>query len=300
MNLAKYDLNLLVALDALLTEKNVTHAGDRIGLSQSAMSGVLSRLRHMFKDELLVRVGRRMELTPRGQELIEPLRACIRDVEDLISTRVAFEPQSEQRIFSIAASDYSSFMLLGPLIIQLSAVAPGVAIRVVQLDPSKLDQLSEDAIDFLIMPSEVPANFPSEVLFEDRWVCAVCAHNPDVGPHLTEKEYLALPHLIYSASGQESIGVGDGYLSGIGARRHVTASVQSFLLAPFVIAGTRMVTLLHRKLAERLSSSVDIRLIEPPFDLPAIHENLFWNPRHTSDPAHVWMRSQIVDVASKL
>ncbi len=94
MNLAKYDLNLLVALDALLTEKNVTHAGDRIGLSQSAMSGVLSRLRHMFKDDLLVRVGRRMELTPRAQELIDPLRECIRDVEDLISTRVTFEPDS--------------------------------------------------------------------------------------------------------------------------------------------------------------------------------------------------------------
>ena len=300
MNLAKYDLNLLVALDALLTEKNVTHAGDRVGLSQSAMSGVLSRLRHMFKDELLVRVGRHMELTPRAQELVEPLRECIRGVEDLISTRMTFEPLSEQRIFTIAASDYSSFMLLSPLIVKLAELAPGIAIRVVQLDPSKIDELSEDVIDFLIMPSEVPANFPSQMLFEDRWVCAVCAHNPDIGPHLTEKQYLALPHLIYSASGQEGIGIGDSYLSSIGARRHVGASVQSFLLAPFVISGTRMVTLLHKKLAERLSSCVSIRLIEPPFDLPAIHESIFWNPRHTSDPAHVWMRSLIVEVASKL
>jgi DNA-binding transcriptional LysR family regulator len=300
MNLAKYDLNLLVALDALLTEKNVTHAGDRIGLSQSAMSGVLSRLRYVFKDELLVRVGRRMELTPRAQDLIEPLRESIRGVEDLLSARVTFEPGSEQRILTIAASDYSTFMLLTPLILRLAELAPGISIRVVQLDPSKLDQLSEDTIDLLIMPSEVPASFPSQVLFEDRWVCAVCAHNPDVGPHMTEKEYLALPHLIYSASGQESVGIGDEYLSRIGARRHVGASVQSFLLAPFVISGTRMVTLLHRKLAERLSSCVAIRLIEPPFDLPAIHESIFWNPRRTGDPAHVWMRSQIVEAASKL
>ena len=300
MNLAKYDLNLLVALDALLTEKNVTHAGDRIGLSQSAMSGVLSRLRHMFKDELLVRVGRRMELTPRAQELIEPLRACIREVEDLLSTKMSFDSANEQRVFTIAASDYSSFMLLSPLVLRLAEVSPGISVRVVQLDPSKLDQLGEDAIDFLIMPSEVPAPFPSQTLFEDRWVCAVCAQNPDVGPHLTEKEYLALPHLIYTASGQENIGVADSYLSRIGARRHVGASVQSFLLAPFVIAGTPMITLLHKKLAERLGSCVDIRLIEPPFDLPAIHESVFWNPRYTSDPAHVWMRSQIVDVASKL
>jgi LysR family nod box-dependent transcriptional activator len=300
MNLAKYDLNLLVALDALLTEKNVTHAGDRIGLSQSAMSGVLSRLRHMFKDELLVRVGRRMELTPRAQELIEPLRACIHEVEDLLTTRLSFDPLTEQRIFTIAASDYSSLMLLGPLILRLTELAPGIAVRVVQLDPSKLDQLSDDTIDFLIMPSEVPASFPAQVLFEDRWVCAVCAHNSEVGPHLTEREYLALPHLIYSATGQDSIGVGDGHLSSIGVHRHVGASVQSFLLAPFVISGTRMITLLHKKLAERLSSSVDIRLIEPPFALPPIHESLFWNPRRTSDPAHVWMRSQIAEVASKI
>jgi DNA-binding transcriptional LysR family regulator len=300
MNLAKYDLNLLVALDALLTEKNVTHAGDRIGLSQSAMSGVLSRLRYMFKDELLVRVGRRMELTPRAEELIEPLRACIREVEDLLSAGMTFEPQSEHRVFTLAASDYLILMLLQPLIEKISVIAPNISIRVVQLDQAKLDALAEDAIDFVIMPSEVPANFPSKMLFEDRWVCAVCAHNPEVGAHLTEKQYLSLPHLGYTTSGEEDAGVADSYLSRIGVQRHVSASVQSFLLAPFVIAGTRMVTLLHRKLAERLAVCANIRLIEPPFDLPAVHESIFWNPRHTSDPAHVWMRSQITEVASKL
>ena len=300
MNLAKYDLNLLVALDALLTEKNVTHAGDRVGLSQSAMSGVLSRLRYMFKDELLVRVGRHMELTPLAQDLIDPLRKCIRDVEDLLNARMVFDPTSEQRLFTIAATDYLSFLLLRPLLDRLAALAPKISVRVVQLDPPKLDLLSEDAIDFLIMPSEVPANFPSQVLFEDQWVCAVCAQNPEVGAHLTEKQYLALPHLIYTASGHDSIGVGDSYLSQLGAQRHVGASVQSFLVAPFVIAGTRMVTLLHKRLGERLAGCAGIRLIDPPFDLPKIHESIFWNPRRTSDPPHVWMRAQIIDVASKL
>ena len=297
MNLAKYDLNLLVALDALLEEKNVTRAGDRIGLSQSAMSGVLARLRHMFNDELLVRVGRHMERTPLAEELIEPLRACIRDVEKLFSSRLAFEPASEQRIFTIATSDYLSFLLLGPLIERIAEVAPGISLRVVQVDDTRVDQLAGDLIDFVIMPSEISTNLPSKVLFEDRWVCAVWKRNPEVEGDLTEDLYRELPHLV---CGQETSGIADNHLSRLGIKRKIGASVQSFLLAPFVISGTRMVALLHRRLGERLKSCTDIRLIEPPFELPIIHESIFWNPRHTNNPPHMWMLEQITEVASKL
>ncbi|MEO6340563.1 MAG: LysR family transcriptional regulator [Caulobacteraceae bacterium] len=297
MNLAKYDLNSLVALDALLEEKNVTHAGHRVGLSQSAMSGVLSRLRHMFKDELLVRVGRQMERTPLGEEIVEPLKACIRDIEKLLSSRLAFDPASEQRIFTIATSDYLSFLLLGPLIERISERAPGISLRVVQVDEVKIDQLADDLIDFVIMPSEIPSNLPSKLLFEDRWVCAVWKHNPLVQDELTVEQYVALHHLV---SGQENFGIIDERLHQMGIKRRIGASVQSFLLAPFVIAGTNMVTILHRRLAERLAFSTDIRIIEPPFELPIIHESIFWNPRHSNNPPHIWMLEQIAEVTSKL
>lgn len=297
MKLGRCDLNLLLALDALFKERNVTNAGDRIGLSQSAMSGALARLRHMFKDHLLVRVGRNMELTPLALELQEPLKACIRDVERLLNTHLAFEPASEHRVFTIATSDYLSFLILTPLITRLEKCAPGVTLRIIQIDADRLDQLAEDAIDFVIMPSEVSANFPSKVLFEDRWVCAVWAHNPEVGVILTQKQYLELPHLV---SGQQNFGVADAHINQAGIKRNIVASVQSFLLAPFIISGTRMVTLLHRRLGERVKAFADIRLIEPPIELPIIHESIFWNPRHTNDPPYVWLLAEITNIVSRL
>ncbi len=297
MNLAKYDLNLLVALDALLAEKNVTHAGDRVGLSQSAMSGVLARLRYMFDDELLVRVGRQMERTPLAEEIIEPLRACIRDVEMLLSSRLKFNPATERRTFTIATSDYLSFLLLGPLIEHLSELAPGITLRIIQVDDTRVDQLTNDVIDFVIMPSGISVTLPSQALFEDRWVCAVWKDNPEVGDGLTEGQYQRLPHLV---SGQESSGIADRHLGQLGVQRHIGASVQSFLLAPFVISGTRMVTLIHRRLGERLSLCADIRLIEPPFEFPQIRESIYWNPRHTNNPAHLWMIEQISEVATRV
>ncbi len=297
MNLARYDLNLLVALDALLDERNVTHAGDRIGMSQSAMSGVLARLRHMFNDQLLVRVGRNMERTPLAEELIEPLRECIRNVEGLLNSHLTFDFATDQRTFTIATSDYLSFLLLGPLIEALSEIAPGISLRVVQIDETRVEQLIEGLIDFAIMPSEISSALPSKKLFEDQWVCAVWKDNPDVGSELSLSQYTAIPHLV---CGQSSSGVADEHLAKLGIKRHIGASVQSFLLAPFVISGTRMVTLIHRRLGMRLSACADIRLIEPPIDLPIIHENIFWNPRHTNNPPHVWMLGQILSAAAKL
>jgi DNA-binding transcriptional LysR family regulator len=252
------------------------------------MSGVLARLRFMFNDELLVRVGRQMERTPLAEDLIEPLRACIRDVELLLSSRLTFNPATENRMFNIATSDYLSFLLLGPLIEQLSERAPGISLRIMQVDDTRVDQLANDVIDFVIMPSEISLTLPSKMVWKD---------NQEVGDTFTENQYLQLPHLV---SGQESSGVADGHLNRLGVQRHIGASVQSFLLAPFVISGTRMVTLIHRRLGERLSHCAGIRLIEPPFEFPIIRESIFWNPRHTNNPSHTWMIEQISEVAAKI
>lgn len=298
MNLTQFDLNLLVSLDALLIERNVTRAGQRVGLSQPAMSGTLSRLRDLFHDELLVRVGRNLELTPLAQELAPLLREKLNGIEDLLNARRTFVPEREERAFTIAASDYVTFLLLQPLVARMADRAPGVRLRFTRLDQASPDRLGEDAVDFMVMPAYLEPHFPCEPLFTDRWVCVAWSGNPRIGRTLTEAEYLALPHLAFSMPGEGAIGsAADSHLSHLGVRRNIVAWTESFILSPFLVRGTEMVTLVHERVARRLEQSAEARIIAPPYDLPVLQENLFWNPRRTADPPHVWLREQVLEAA---
>ena len=300
MNLSQFDLNLLVSLDALLIERNVTRAGQRVGLSQPAMSGTLSRLRDLFKDELLVRVGRQLELTPLAQELAPQLRLQLQGVEDLLNARRSFIPSSEQRTFSIAASDYVVFLLLQPLVARMAEQAPGIKLRFVRLDTASIDRLGEDQVDFVIIPSYLQSPFPSVELFSERWVCVVWSGNARVGNTLTEAQYLALPHLAFSMPSEGAGSAADTHLSHLGVQRRIAAWTESFILSPFLVRGTEMVTLVHERVALALEPAADARIIAPPYDLPEIQEILLWNPRRTTDPPHVWMREQIMAAARQI
>ena len=300
MNLSQFDLNLLVSLDALLIERNVTRAGQRVGLSQPAMSGTLSRLRDLFKDELLVRVGRQLELTPLAHELAPQLRLQLQGVEDLLNARRGFIPSSEQRTFSIAASDYIVFLLLQPLVARMAEHAPGIKLQFVRLDTGSVDRLGEDLIDFVIMPSYLPTHFPSVDLFSERWVCVVWKGNPRVGKTLNEAQYLELPHLAFSMPNEGAGSAADTHLSQLGVQRRIAAWTESFILSPFLVRGTELVTLVHERVARALEQAAEARIIPPPYDLPEVQEILLWNPRRTTDPPHVWMREQVMAAAREI
>lgn len=300
MNLVQFDLNLLVALDALLRERNVTRAGQRIGLSQPAMSGTLGRLRELFHDDLLVRVGRNLELTPLALELGEPLRQCIERIEDMIQHRRAFAPAREARTVTVAASDYAAYLLLPPLLERLTREAPGITLKFTRLDGRSLELLGEDRVDFVVMPSEIETHYPGELLFIDRWVCAVWSKHPDLGKRLSKEEFGALPHLGYELSERDGHSVADYHLSALQIRRHIAATTESFLVAPFLLRGTRLITLAHQRLAERVKAAADIKLFDPPYPMPDIHESIYWNPRHSSAAPHKWLRAQFVEVARAL
>ena len=148
MNLRQFDLNLLVAFDVLLTERNVTRAGERLFLSQPAMSGILARLRHAFDDELLVRVGRNLELTALATELAGPVHECVQRIEDLLNLRRPFAPETARWSFQIAASDYIAFLLFGSVLSSLTAVAPNVSVRFLALEAATLRAWSHSGVDF--------------------------------------------------------------------------------------------------------------------------------------------------------
>src|SRR5271165_3577953 len=175
MNLAQVDLNLLVALDALLRERSVTRAGKRIGLSQSAMSAVLARVRELFGDQLLVRVGREYQLTPVALGLTEPVQEILGLVERTIRDRSPFEPKTAQRQFTIAAADYALAVIVQPLLERLAEGAPGVSLRFRPLQEDMPRLLGLRRVDLAILPAGALEGFPSQELFRDEWACAVWA-----------------------------------------------------------------------------------------------------------------------------
>lgn len=298
MNLRQFDLNLLVALDVLLAERNVTKAGERLHLSQPAMSGILSRLRHSFGDELLVRVGRNLEPTALAADLAGPVHECVQQIQDLLNTKRPFAPETEQQSFRIGASDYVA-LLMGPLIERLLKLAPGISVRFVALAPTTVDKVAAGELDFGIIPFEPEHDLPSISLFEDSWTCAVWSKHPTVGDTMSLEEFLALPHLAFSFYG-EQFTLAHDYLHELGYHSKIVASTETFSTAPFLLQGATLATIVPKRLGERLQSAADIKLIGLPFNAPPFLERLIWNPRFTASPAHAWMRAQIAAVAKTL
>jgi DNA-binding transcriptional LysR family regulator len=264
------------------------------------MSGILSRLRHAFNDELLVRVGRHLEPTAFAAQLAKPVRECVQQIEDLLSTQRMFSPETEARTFVIAASDYVVLLLLGPLVKRLAGLAPNIGVRFVALESSVVDRLAMGEIDFCIVPTELDPGFPSVPLFEDSWICAVWSGHPTVGDTLSVEEFLALPHLTFNISDPEHTSLADEHLARSGYARKIVASTDSFATAPFLLRETSLVTMVQRRLAARLERPADIKLIEPPIDIPTMCERLAWNPRYSASPAHAWMREQLVEAAKSV
>lgn len=300
MNLRQIDLNLLVALDVLLIERNVTRAGERLCLSQSAMSSTLARLRHTFDDELLVRVGRQLELTAYAEEISVPLRQCLQQLEDMLNAKRAFEPQSSNRLFRVAATDYAVLLMLAPLVNRLQQLAPNVSVQFVKLDSEVRKRLIEGDIDFCIMPEGIEPTFPSLDLFKDPWVCIMWDQHQAIGETLTLDEFMAQPHMSFDIDDEGHASVADEHLLRAGYRRNIVATTTSMTNVPFLLQGTAMLSMVPRRLAERLRVAAGIRLVDIPLQVPPLAEKLVWNPRFTQSQPHIWMREQIASIAASL
>lgn len=302
VNLRGIDLNLLVALDALLAERNVTRAGHRLSLSQPAMSAALARLRRLLDDPLLVRSGRVLQPTPFAESLADPVRDILSRVEHTLAQRLRFDPATDTRKFSVVASDYATVILLRPLFERLADQAPRARVAVAPFSPDFEDDLRRDQADLLIVPKEVAgdklADFPSMTLFTDRFVCAVWRSHPGIGTAITLEQLSELPYLTYGAGTLSSFV--DVQLDNLGITRQVEVTTQSFVIAPFLLRRTQFFAMVQERLAREVAEAADIRLLEPPVDLMPITEVMFWHPRHTSDPGHQWLRLQLASLAARL
>lgn len=203
--LSGVDLNLLVALDALLAEQSVTKAATRLRLSQPGMSSALRRLRKLFNDPLFVREGSILVPTARALSLAEPVRAALTLVEHALMDRPSFDPTVDECHIRISCSDYSVLVLIGPLMHTLARVAPSVRIEVCPRSADPRRDLRSNAIDLIIEPEDVMAGIPlpSAGLFVDKWLACVWSGNPHVGNLLTLAKFLHLGHIVYSVPGGE-------------------------------------------------------------------------------------------------
>ncbi|GAB3344465.1 LysR family transcriptional regulator [Modestobacter lapidis] len=302
MQLSSVDLNVLVALDALLAERSVTRAARRVGLSQPGMSNALARLRRMFDDPLLVREGAASVLTPRAETLVHPVREALALLQHALDERLGFDPSTDPCTYRISCSDYSVLMLIGPLVRTLRRRAPYVRIEVLPraLDPVGL--LRNGRADLVIEPTAVMAGaaLPHQPLFEDSWLCCVWAGSERVGNAVTEAQYLELGHVVYSMGAGHPVSLADVHLGRLGAARQVDVTVESFLLAPYVLQGTDLMTVVPARAASHLSRTAELRFLAPPVAVPPFVEAQWWHPRNTADPAHAWVRSQLAGIAHEV
>jgi DNA-binding transcriptional LysR family regulator len=301
MDLHLFDLNLLVALDALLRECNVTQAGNRLNLSQPAMSGALARLRTHFQDDLLVSVGRRMVRTPLADELVQPVRDILLQVRGTLESRSGFEPATSTRHLSIAASDYVIAILLADALRRVRGEAPYMTFELRALGPRATETLDGGELDFLIGPAGNESdNHPTEVLFEDSFTCVAWAGNNVVGATLSPEEYLNLGHVVVNVAENAVGNVDERYLRKTKLRRRVEISTPSFLLAPQLVLGTNRVTTINTRLALKYVQILPLKLVALPIEIPPLVEVLHWHRAHNQDPAHIWFRRILREAVAEL
>jgi DNA-binding transcriptional LysR family regulator len=300
MDLHGFDLNLLVALDALLAEKSVTNAGRRIHLSQSAMSGVLARLRHAFSDRLLVASRGGMTLTPLAESLVDPVRSILEQVHRTIIVNVPFDAATSRRVFTIAASDYAVTVLLTDALRRVSSDAPGVTVVIIPLRERTPE--SEDlGLDLVILPKAyAPPSMSHEVLFEDSFTAIVWSGHASVGDTLHPDQYRRLPHAVVSFSDDARINYAERRGEHAGVDLHAQVVAPSYHALPALVVGTDRIATLQMRLAEKLAASYPIRAVPLPLPLPVLEEAMMWHPRLDRDAGHAWLRGLLRQTAAAL
>ena len=296
--LYKIDFNLLVPLQALLVEANVTRAAERTNVGQPAMSASLAKLRRHFKDPLLVRVGRGMKLTPFATSLLELVDQAVDSMQQVMGHHAEFDPGTLRRTFIVVTSDYVTIVLLKRFLQSIVDAAPGVALKVVPPGPHMLSALRRVECDLVIAPHEVLppdlardiVSYPNRVLFSDRFVVVADQDNTALGGSLSLQALSKLPFI----DATPDLGLTD---KGVNATMCVSAG--NFATPMHLVAGTSMVTLVHTRLYEAFGVDCGLRAI-PLKEKVSLIESMYWHPRHTADPAHMWLRGKLADVAASL
>jgi DNA-binding transcriptional LysR family regulator len=297
MDTTRLDLNLLVTLEALLTERNVTKAAARLNLSQPAVSAQLNRLRDVFEDPLLVPARRGMTPTAKALELLGPLRQALDELRSTIQTHRDFSPARAKLTVTIACTDYIQAAVVMPLALALRQMAPGVRVAVRHWNPAEMEpQLANGEIDLAITtPDRSRSHLRSRHLFDETYVLIGRRDHPGLEIGLTIAEYVELEHVIVSPSGGQFTTPIDDALAALGHQRTVVMSAASFLFIPEIVSMSDLVALVPRRL---LHGQLDrLTLIDIPWLVERFSVSLIWHERSHGHAGHRWIRDLIVELA---
>lgn len=291
-----FDTGLLLTLDALLKDQNVTHAATRLNITQSALSARLTRLRQLLNDPLFIPAasGRGMTPTPHATALQPELTKLLDRLNDFINAAHVFDPQTSTRVFRIAATDNPAAILAPDLIPIFKANAPRARIAITLPDKAKIaDYLERGEIDLFVGTAEDGSNeLIASTLFEDQFVTAQRIGHPRGNLPITLDEFCLSDHLLISTSGGQFQGMIDAALAELGRERSVSVSIQSYALAPLVMSNSDCLCTLPSRFLERFKSVLEI--YAPPLVLAPFEMKLFWHPKMRADPAHAWLRKQVL------
>jgi DNA-binding transcriptional LysR family regulator len=298
MNLSGIDLNLLVVFDALMSERQVTRAGERVGLSQPATSNALARLRSATKDELFIKSGGQLHPTPIATMLAQQIQPALSQIQTALSTAQLFDPLTSDRVFTIGMSDYVEFVLLPPLLEKLETAAPHIRIQVRSGSrEDRLALLDTGEVDLIcgLLTNKI-AWHEKQLLFKEQFVCVCRQDHPSIGDTLSLEDYVKADHLLVSVQ-EDRVGRVDFLLAQQNLTRNIALSTPHFLVAPPILARTNLIATLVGRIAQEFAPTLNLKILPCPLSLKGFSVFIRWHQSMSNHPANAWLRSIIIEVA---
>lgn len=284
MRLREFDLNQLVCLQALLTERSVTRAAEQVHLSQSAMSTVLGQLRRHFNDELLVRSGRASVLTPFAKSLIAPLNELMTKAQSFTTLMPDLQSSDVERELTILASDYATATFLAEAVRVARAEMPGLKFDILPLSTASAQLLNRGEADLLFAGDTLDVGVaPSEVLFEDDFVCVLCKETNPTTKRLSKDDYMSRQHVVVRYFEHQMPFVDEEALRRAGLNRQRDVAVWSFSLVPHLICGTDMIATVASLIAQGMERRWPIKIVPFPFAHQPVRLYAYWHPSRDDD-----------------
>lgn len=288
------DLNLLLLLDILLTERSVTAAARRLNLSQPATSSALSRLRQFFGDELLIQTGRTMLPTAHAMSLQPLVREVLGDVERLIAASSSFDPATSDRTFRIVGSDYIFTTLLAPTIASLQAEAPSVRFEALPLEPAVIQRLERGEVDIVLTPRHfVSPHHPAVLLFEEPHVVVGWNENPIFAGELTLERFLAAPQVAVEIGPVRTLPFAEEQMHALGLQRRIDIIAPTFAAVPWTLPNSTRIAVLHQRLAEAFAQTLPLAIAPLPFAMPMMEEMAQYHSIRHRDAGLQWLLGRL-------
>lgn len=301
MRFNNLDLNLLVALDALLTERSISRAAERVHLSQSTLSHSLARLREHFEDELLVQVGRKMELTPRAESLRDPIRDILVRIGSAVELKPAFDPAKSDRQFVLHVSDYSMERLFPRVLALAEQQHSRVRFRLLPQTGNPTRLLERGEVDVLLIPEDFRSvDHPIEPIFRENFVVMMWSGSRLARADFNIDTYAAARHIVMEPVGTGHPAYENWLVQRHGVSRHIEVSTYNFTAIPSMLVGTELVATVHARLARHAAATMPLKVVPLPVEIPDLVQVMQWHKHRTQDPGLGWLRTLIKQAGEQM